>query len=568
MDAAHLATKHKYYVERAVQTDMPRSLSRADCKPVNPRVYDLSPTTPATMSNEDTISSNLSHGAYIYSPSSGGHPGPMRSPHLSRKHPQFPYRRPSQRVFSLPETSPPYATVTARETRGVSLTERARVSLTFSDNTPEISSSVETSFRSETRSGSSRARRSLPSSDIPHTPSPPSSPESVMIIGNNMQVPMAFLRQKAKPNHDEETGWISWASSPPKPIPALHGPLSLPYARCPSGAEGTIVEGEDLSRMIWGLGLQDDQPASTNSPNASHKPTSLPPRLQAQRHSQPSLPQQNVPLNRQSHELHRDETVPDARSRRTMQRHALESLGPRHSRVPSLAQQSDSWHDTFGAQSDLLESFEDQLHSYDGQRGLGLDWQETLRHHRTDPEKTKSSVSLKPSAPVFVPASQQTPSQFPRIFVEPRHTIAPSPRLSAFEIAQQYRDKRPQDLLPTPPSSSSPQWTPQQHYIDPFPPLDLHTLVPPPKSQPNFDLSQELRKFVFERMQNPDVIRSAEATYGQSITPRIPQSPRSSIRCLSFPPRTAPEQSSASFAHTCKSDSQPLWDGTTVADFS
>jgi hypothetical protein len=29
-------------------------------------------------------------------------------------------------------------------------------------------------------------------------------------------------------------GWIRMRSSSPQPIPALHGPLSLPYARCPS----------------------------------------------------------------------------------------------------------------------------------------------------------------------------------------------------------------------------------------------------------------------------------------------------------------------------------------------
>ena len=35
-------------------------------------------------------------------------------------------------------------------------------------------------------------------------------------------------------SHSCQLGWIAWARSPPRPIPALHGPLSLPYARCPS----------------------------------------------------------------------------------------------------------------------------------------------------------------------------------------------------------------------------------------------------------------------------------------------------------------------------------------------
>ncbi|KJA20728.1 hypothetical protein HYPSUDRAFT_55884 [Hypholoma sublateritium FD-334 SS-4] len=90
--------------------------------------------------------------------------------------------------------------------------------------------------------------------DLPQTPSPPSSPESVMIIANESQVSGSFLRRSCT----DEDGWISWASSPPRPIPALHGPLSLPYARCPSGAEGTLIEGDDLSSQIWGLGIQDD----------------------------------------------------------------------------------------------------------------------------------------------------------------------------------------------------------------------------------------------------------------------------------------------------------------------
>nr|GAT42651.1 predicted protein [Mycena chlorophos] len=493
-DGVIAGTDSKTFVDRAVQTS-PRPVSIVHKPASSHRVLALAAsTTPQTASTDRHVSSTSPTDAYIHRSS-----GPIRSPPKSRKHSQLPYNRPSTqhphvghaalRVSSWPENSPSYASAVPRETRGASLTERPRVSLSFSDRTPETSSSAETSFRS--RSGSSRTRRSLPSSDLPHTPSPPSSPESVMIIGNNMQVPIAFLRQKAKPDYDEETGWISWASSPPKPIPALHGPLSLPYARCPSGAEGTIIEGEDLSRMIWGLGLEESQPGSTaNTPDLPQNTPSLPPRAQPQ-------------------------------SSRT-------EASTRDHRVVS-AQQSESWTDTFAVRDDL-DAFEDQLRSYSGQRGLGLDWQETLRHRDVEPTKPQPSVSvsLKPSAPVFVPANKQQPtppSQFPRIFVEPRHTILPSPRLSAMELAQQYRaDKRPQDLLPTPPSSSSPQWTPQQHYVDPFPPLDLSTLVPPPsqlQSQSNFDLSQQLRQFVFERMQNRDVVHSADGA--RLVAPRISQ---------------------------------------------
>ncbi|KAJ7091175.1 hypothetical protein C8R44DRAFT_891577 [Mycena epipterygia] len=387
---------------------------------------------------------------------------------------------------------------------------------------------------------------------MPHTPSPPSSPESVMIIGNDMQVPISFLRQKAKASnriYEDDGGWISWASSPPKPIPALHGPLSLPYARCPSGAEGTIIEGEDLSRMIWGLGIDEAGSHSThsrtNSTHVSHKSTpqsSFPPRLQAQRHSQHNtVSHQHYSVSprhqrQTSHDLLHPvavggiSAVHEARNQVLMHQRALESLGPRHSSRGqiqehrlNIPQNADLRTDIHRTRGDLL--LQDQLRTYDGQRGLGLDWQETLRHQYDDASqgvRINSPHSLKPSAPVFVPASQQATQQYPRIFVEPRipHTIHPPQRLTAIEIAHQYRAQhRPQNSLPTPPGSSSPQWTPYlPHYADPFPPLDLHNLFPV-KQQSNFtqqqllrelqqcpssDPSQELRQFVFDRMRNPD----------------------------------------------------------------
>ncbi|KAJ7680533.1 hypothetical protein DFH06DRAFT_916756, partial [Mycena polygramma] len=580
----------KDYVDRGVQTDLPRRLSRPTASnPVNPRVYDLpapaAPSTPPTTSLRRSSYSPRFDIAYHHSPASGDHSipihaaGPTRSSPTSRKHTQLPYSRPSshlnstiQRVLSLPETSPPYVTHVLRESRGVSLSERPRVSLSFSDNTGESSASAETSFLSENRSGSSRARRSFPSSDMPHTPSPPSSPESVMIIGNDMQVPISFLRQKVKSNqvYEDDCGWISWASSPPKPIPALHGPLSLPYARCPSGAEGTIIEGEDLSRMIWGLGIEDAGSQTAHSrahpTHVSHKATprsSFPPRLQPQRNSQPSTASHqhhNPSPHRQlqtSHDRLRSSvggvpSVHDVRNQILLHQRALESLGPRHSsRVQTqehtldVPQNSDSWYRNDG----LL----DQLSTYDGQRGLGLDWQETLRHQRdvaNEGVRTKSPHSLQPSAPVFVPASQQARQQYPRIFVEPRipHTINPTQRLTAIEIAHQYRAQhRSQSSLPTPPGSSSPQWTPlMSNYTDPFPPLVLHNLLPI-KQQPNFvqqpllresqqcppDPSQELRQFVFDRIRNPDVnwkhdytstnfADSAMMHQGQPVTPSTP----------------------------------------------
>ncbi|KAJ6596658.1 hypothetical protein B0H10DRAFT_755624 [Mycena sp. CBHHK59/15] len=221
---AVVSVQQKDYVDRGVQTDLHRQLSRPEsstARPVNPRVYNIpTPLTPPNPSKPGrSICSPYFDPPHSNSSAIGDNPtpahstGPTRSPPTSRKHPQLPYCRPSQlnsstqRVFSLPETSPSVTQV-PRETRGVSLSERPRVSLSFSDNTVESSASAETSLLSETRSGSSRARHSLPSSDLPHTPSPPSSPESVMIIGNDMQVPISFLRQKVVSNqaYEEDSG--------------------------------------------------------------------------------------------------------------------------------------------------------------------------------------------------------------------------------------------------------------------------------------------------------------------------------------------------------------------------
>lgn len=315
--------------------------------------------------------------------------------------------------------------------------------------------------------------------------------------------------------------------------------------------------------MIWGLGIEDTggQPAHSrvNSVHPSHKSTpqpAFPPRLQAQAqrnftHNTASYPHHNASPR---HQLQSSQdrlrpppggsiaTVNEARNQILLHQRALESLGPRHSN-------SDSWTE-YSAHDDLV----DQLGTYDGQRGLGFDWQETSRLQRevaNDGARSKPSNSLKPSAPVFVPARQQATQQYPRIFVEPRipHTINPPQRLTAIEIAQQFRAQhRSQNSLPTPPGSSSPQWTPfMPHYTDPFPPLDIHNLLPA-KQQPNFahqpllrellecppDPSEELRKFVYDQMWNPDLNRDyTSINFGDPglmhqtppLTPHVPSSP-------------------------------------------
>jgi hypothetical protein len=118
---------------------------------------------------------------------------PRRRTNL-RKPAQLPYNRPSappfgiqQRITSFPETSPPNR---IRDThRVVSLQE------------PTLPNSPERSFNSDCQENFFESCPDTLSSVRIHdsfetVPSPPSSPESVMIIGNNIQVPPSLFRKE------------------------------------------------------------------------------------------------------------------------------------------------------------------------------------------------------------------------------------------------------------------------------------------------------------------------------------------------------------------------------------
>lgn len=133
-------------------------------------------------------------------------PSPVRSAAITRrmhKRQQTPYSRPIQqpnkRVVSLPR-DPLYDTKTLLEPttmRVVSLPDRLPSS--FPENSfssDSISLHTEQSFI--TRDDRySRIRRVCSSVDAPHTPSPPSSPDSVLIIDDQDQLSDTFLRRKS-----------------------------------------------------------------------------------------------------------------------------------------------------------------------------------------------------------------------------------------------------------------------------------------------------------------------------------------------------------------------------------
>lgn len=156
------------------------------------------------------LSGAYSHSLATNSPTSVS--GPVRSPGSRRqRHPQIIYGRPTElkssnrRVVSLPENLPPriiqLEAAKPNTLRIVSMPDRPRPGLSGSDISMELyeqseSSCTDMSRFSTTDSSAYHRHRGYPR-DIPETPSPPSSPESIMIISNNSHVPLSFLRQKS-----------------------------------------------------------------------------------------------------------------------------------------------------------------------------------------------------------------------------------------------------------------------------------------------------------------------------------------------------------------------------------
>ncbi|KAF8678246.1 hypothetical protein RHS04_05467 [Rhizoctonia solani] len=98
---------------------------------------------------------------------------------------------------------------------------------------------------------------------------------------NDTQVPSSSVI------HHDDSDWILF--DPPRPIPALHGPPSLPYARCPSGAEGVALDDQqELDGVIWGLSERrhiDESKKAEASDAEQHTATTLAPSLHQENRS-------------------------------------------------------------------------------------------------------------------------------------------------------------------------------------------------------------------------------------------------------------------------------------------
>ncbi|TCD71263.1 hypothetical protein EIP91_011741 [Steccherinum ochraceum] len=417
----------------------------------------------------------------------------------------------SARIVSLPETSPLYSAkkVVQKTMRVVSQPEHMKS--VFSDTSSSFSERQDLSYEtldpfvSESHHRA-RVRVRSQATDMPQTPSPPSSPESVVIIADRSQLPKGFLRSTLEvddlqPAHSDDDGWITWAKSPPRPIPALHGPLSLPYARCPSGAEGTIIEEqENLPRMIWGLEGED-------VPNIRHRPDSPPITQPAQRKAaplrsnQPQVPPrfQKLGDEPQSHFVnHSSVSIPKQASQylpvaehRQIATHKPGSHAdidfslPGHGPIDlsDVLRPRRKLRDSSPGQHDVQSNYGDgqildpSMHVLDG--SIAGDWQAAFlaqEHLKSQPIQASTSVASELSDYLTTSvsssslsslqslASSRSPVAFDSFnrLNNPTSTLTPNlpRRMSALEIAQNYRQQQlgQKSFLPTPPNSSSPLW--------------------------------------------------------------------------------------------------------------
>ncbi|KAK7472684.1 hypothetical protein VKT23_000797 [Stygiomarasmius scandens] len=487
------ATSQKTYNDRSIQTEPIWNPPCTD-DPAASKVHDayISPVSDPSLKNCDTSHSK---------PSQLGFQKPSGKSFLSK------------RVVSLPETSPQRVAVSKE--RVVSLSERPKPPSFFPDtslssdrsecsSSPGIAqSSLDTPITKRSRS---QFRSSLSSLGFlsPRTPSPPSSPESVMIIGSDMQVPSSFHRHGVVCESKTRDGmvfpspssilhpktslveWNTWTNSPPRPIPALHGPLSLPYARCPSGAEGTIIEGEDLGRMIWGL--DNDEAQRARVLNTFPESQSIP------EHDiiASSTTKTSGQLQAKSHSSSRS---PIILPRRLSNTHVNNFRPPRLRRddLPIILNgSSDSW--CIGEPLTAGRFFDGTVP--DGHpKGLGI-----FRHKSTVSSRSYAAErdcdqaqQLKASAPVFIPSRQLAEHCQSEEYLD-RPSPAPSTRMkSAFDLAQEYYVHN--ESLPTPPSSSSTLWTPS---------LPTPLLLDSPEFVEHDEESEQLQKFVYERLKQSD----------------------------------------------------------------
>ena len=259
----------KGYESRAVQTTFSPPCSPCSLVSPQPSLVGSGPqseistsTVESSLETPDNPSQNSDSSLVSYLSTPDHSLSTSRRVFKARLPPNFPSRVThtiSQRIISFPETAPLFSAKSqiSSQQRIVTMPEdirSQRLEKEFVLYPPEYEGSpaeISNSF-SISDGNSSFARTDANRTVVSHSSSSPSSPDSVVIIQNKYHISQAFLRQtsvQTKAKTDEGmtimfssanttdfclADWMAWASSPPRPIPALHGPSSLPYARCPS----------------------------------------------------------------------------------------------------------------------------------------------------------------------------------------------------------------------------------------------------------------------------------------------------------------------------------------------
>jgi hypothetical protein len=202
----------KTYVECGVQTSPPRILetpSTPQKSLIVPCIQESESASPAANSSPDSVGLQLNSSfslSFNKDLSESSHP--VRPKALVRRQ-RLPYNKPpeslkpEQRVVSLPELGNPLPCVNsalkAPSMRVVSLPECPHQLSEDSPSPIRFRSPVfkRSAFLFGDEERSSGYRRASSSLLLPQTPSPPSSPESsVLIIENDAQLPRTFLRNK------------------------------------------------------------------------------------------------------------------------------------------------------------------------------------------------------------------------------------------------------------------------------------------------------------------------------------------------------------------------------------
>ncbi|KAI9450520.1 hypothetical protein F5148DRAFT_1242708 [Russula earlei] len=337
--------------------------------------------------------------------------------------------------------------------------------------------------------------------------------DSVLIIENNCGLSEAFLSNQnttksGSPVSEEkiapsDEGWITWAKSPPRPIPCTarapfftlcalpivsrhHSSSSILTHTPLSGAEGTVIEEPDnLPRVIWGLDSEEHSLGDLGSDANIKKQEITTQSLHHFRHSP------------RHYESEKDISAAATRTHATtVTMHSPRRSGPDdtdYCAVPPAMS---------GSRTDLmysrhpyneaivLENLVDRrttrgVNGYDAIGNLTRTLEHNLHmresdfeHHTNDildrnilPRAYGSRNSLtssRSSLPAMrVSSRPAVGSALPQILIEPRspenHQTS-SRRMTAIELAHQFQQHQllkmqQQSLLPTPPNSSSPLWS-------------------------------------------------------------------------------------------------------------